>query len=654
MLGTTLLLPLLALSCIPEYGTNGPALPDPSSGSGPCFEVDLMDGLQGGEEILVLFQCLNERGAFTPLQDLVTWLCTSEAVVDVVDLANGLMGTFDVVGGLETAARLVEGDDPPAGDLLDLYAEAYELGVLPSLVGVAWEAMDEMAACEAGYFPERCSLPTWGARILRSDLVDTALYVVDEVKTALPAPDRVAQVNALVRLLHDSSTAAGNPTNPLLELASWFITEPLYQDSPLTRLLPHLQYLLNGDMDGDGEADHNPDDDDFLVSLAPHLARLYREGTLQELPDQLKYLQTYDSNGDYVGFEGVSILDELLEVTQRMGGDTSMLEQEFTVPGSTEPTTLLDLALQVADDLYVEGADVEEIVEQLDWIVNDQVCGGSASSELCSILAGVMPPLTAAVETGITDALLPIVYVAHHSADMGRILDLLDLALEMDLVNRIDFLGPLMADSDGLSTVVDLVPVFIRTDLGTFTQAGEDGIALLRWAINPWVWEEDGETLTITPLDLPLPLLRRLLDPQSPWSDLDVLIGTVTTAMLDENSPFYTERLLGSLDQILAALPDADVDVLELAQDLLNEQELWISALSIGADTTFMELLLTSPDRQGATWYLYDLIERGTLDDVLTWTAGLLDLLTAEGLLQPWGWPWFLKNAEQTPFTSHP
>ena len=362
-----LFLPLLALSCIPEYGQNGPALPDPASGTGPCFEANLMNGIQDGAEILILFQCFNEHGAFNAVEDVVTYLCTSEDVADLVDLSNGLLGTFDLVGGLETGARLVGGDDPPVQGLLDLYMESYDRDLLRPLLGVAWETMDELVTCEFSSAPDACSIPRFGARLLETDVLDTALYILDEVSAASTTTDAVVQAENLVHLLYETSTAAGNETNQLLELGDFFLAQPRGPgSSPLERLLPYLQYFVNGDMDGDGDADPNPTNDDFLTSLAPHLAFLWREGKLQSLPYQLKYLQTYDSAGEWVGFEGYSILDELMDVLDKMGGDTSMLEQEFTIPGSSRPTTVLDLALDVVDDLYIEGADVDEIVRQLD------------------------------------------------------------------------------------------------------------------------------------------------------------------------------------------------------------------------------------------------------------------------------------------------
>ena len=66
LLAAALALPLIP-ACVEGSGMNGPQLAPPRSGEGPCFEANLTDGLQGGDEALLVFQCFNQHGAFEEL-----------------------------------------------------------------------------------------------------------------------------------------------------------------------------------------------------------------------------------------------------------------------------------------------------------------------------------------------------------------------------------------------------------------------------------------------------------------------------------------------------------------------------------------------------------------------------------------------------------
>ncbi len=643
LLATVFTLVLRGLaSCIPQPGTNGPQWAEPQGGSGACFQVDLMDGLDDSDELLLLFECFNTYGAFDALEPLVTYLATSANAQDFLDLANQGIEDPDLVAKLELAARLLESPDQPLDGLLDIYTELYESDLLARLLAVEWELADQLLMCQESADPFTCSVPDLLLALLDTDIPDTALGILEELADfddADAGTDTGQEGTSfgLLDLLYQTSTLSGQESNQLLDLLEFMLRE---QDgagsSPLEQLLPYLRYFLGGDMDGDGDADPKPSDDDFIAALAPHLARLWRQGKLQQLPEQLMVLNTYDSQGSYVGFDGESIMDEIMALSAQLGSDTSLLYEEFTIPGSSSPTTVLELVLDTLDGLYLNEADVNEIITQLEEMVEGQLCAGTASSELCDLLQDVLPPMSAAAETGIMDLLLPVVYVAHDCADFDQILAMSDLALSLDLLGRTEFLTRISLENGLLDHTLAYFPLFIHEDLGTLSNLADQSLELLRFFMEPWAYDTQQPDRTVVPLLLPRDLLLRMLDPQSSLADPDYLLGWGAQLLQDETSSFYLDDIQNIVESLQELSQQESMDPEQALRDFLGDEALRTAALRLGADVELLDLLTPADNVRGAPWYLYDLVQRGLLARLLDYAAALLDMLVDQGWLEPW------------------
>lgn len=654
LLTTPLLLLLpLAGACMGPGGQSGADYAEPQSGSGPCFEADLSDGIADGDEVMVLFQCFNQYGAFDELEPLVDYLTDSEILPDLLDAANEMMGTFDVVAGLEIAVKLLADEDAPLSRASRLYTEAVDEGLVVPGMGVAREAASEIMDCEEEADPLVCNPLRLARHLLDTEVPDQAVRVLDAITAGVSEDDLTAMAEGTATLLYQTSTVypghEGN-SNDLLAVGRFLLDEnpalegerdggacgdPLDIDvdepTPIAHMLPYLQYLLSGDIDGDGASDPDPDDDDLLAALAPKIARLYDDGTLEGIPDELVYLFTHDSDGNDVGWTGENILDELMSVTEDLGTDPAMLCEEMELGDDT--ATTLEFALDTADQLYLNGADVGEIVTKLEEMVG-LICDGDDSSAICALAGKAIPPVTALVDNApnLASAALPLVYVLHQTVDIQQLIPMAGLLGDLDLMGQTRDMTVVALQSGTLSHTMAVVPVLIDPEMGRLTPAGRDAGALLAFLLTPW--DPDGERREIVPLVVPLQMARGLLYPKYPNADLDPLLGNLGRLMLDEDSGLHADKLSALLDDLSAAMGDQDVDMIEQATKILDNEALWTSALKLAEDRNLIDLLTPIVGRPGASWYLYDLIDDGTLDRILTYVAGLTDLLVDNGLVE--------------------
>ena len=608
--------------------------------TGPCFEANLMDGFDDGAEVYTVFQCFNQYGAFEELDPLVSWLTASDTAATFVAAANESMGTFDIVGGLEIAARLLTDEDDPASQAAGLYIEAVDNDLLRPGVGLLRESASAMAECEALDDRASCSVPRLTRHLLEdTDLPDDLGTIMDALDAGLSEDDRQASIEGISKLLYatssfneDKATAGNDLVNVGRFLLDSTATE---EEAPIEQLLPYVQVLVSDDLDGDNaEGDANPDDDNLLAALARPLAAAWRDGDLQALPDELTYLFTHNTAGDDVGWDGVNLLDELMGVMDKLGGDPTLLETEITLPGEDEPTTLVEVALDTLDTLYLNGADVGEIVTQLEDTVG-LICDGDSSNAICDLAGDALPPLTAVVSNSPSLARIGLasVYTIHQTMDVSSLLDLLTVALKLDIINETRGLTVAALQNDLLSSTLNMVPIFIDTDLGRLKPAGKAAQSVLLTLLTPADFDGTGET--VVPATVVLPLARQVLHPEYPNADLDFLLGTLGQLMQDPDSGLYPETLLALMGDLQDALGNQQVDLVATLTKALDNEDLWLPAIQLLAEPELADLLTPLEGRTGAPWYLYDLIDNGTLDAVLSLTAELLDMLTDYGLIDP-------------------
>lgn len=636
-----LLLPLALLavgSCVPDQGLNGPDYAEPQEASGPCYEADLSDGLQDGDEVLTIFSCFNQYGAFNSIEPLVEYLATSDDVSSLLDAANETLGTFDVVSGLEIATRLLDSEDAPLTQATGLFIEAVDAGLVGPGLGVAREAADEMATCETLDDRGDCSVPRLTLHLLDTEVPDDLGTILDATDNKTTRDQREAILTATAKLLVATSSLNTDKVqagNDLLRLGRLMVDVRAGEDaSPLEQLLVYAPDLLNDDIDGDGDQDGNPDDDNLLAALARPIAGLYRDGTLSGVPAELSDVFTHDSSGTRVGWDGVNMLDELLAASADLTSDLSLLTTELTLPGSDEPSTLLDLMLDMLDGVYLSGSDPAELITNLTDMV-DSICSADDTIAICDLAGDILPPISAVIETApnTTKVLLASAYALHHAIDVSTLLPMVDVVLELDLVDESRGLMVAALQNDLLTPMLPMIPVLIDTDLGRLTPAGRAAQSLAQLLVSPQDFNSDGNT--VTPALVILPLARQVLHPDYPTADLDFLLGTVGERIQDPDSGLYPDTLLDLMDSLSAALGQQDVDLEEQARKLLENDTLWEAGVRLLADPQLIDLLTPVQGRDGAVWWTYDLIQSGTLDDILSLVTTLLNTLVDQGLIDP-------------------
>lgn len=625
-------LPVLVLlaGCAPGTGLDGPQWVPSEGGSGPCFEADLSDGIADAAEVQVLFDCVNQYGAFQEIAPLVGHLLTSDRVDAFINTIDLSMASFDVPGVLEGTARLLRADEAPFDRALAIYNELYDEDLLnaqegasdvrkvrpmSTLLATAQVAMASMDRCEGSAVPAECSVPLLLQRLLDTDLLDRADRILTGLGTLPEDPDATPLLETLAELLLTMQAAEHPETgNVLLGLADFFTDPATEGGAPLVQLLDFALPLL--------------DNDALLQALAGELARLDREGTLAALPDDVEVLFTHDIEGNVVGFDGDTIVDALLNVLASL--DPSLVSEPITLPGSDEPVDILELGLDLAEDLYQQDADIAAIVAEVTDIT-DLICDAETSNELCTLVEDLLPPITALLEqtTLVPEVLLPLVHVLHEHADVQALLDFAPRLLEWDILPLTQPLLEYSVENDMLSGILDIVPVFLDDRLGRLRPEAWDAIGALRLLAHPL----DVDGVEVVPVEVLLPIVRDMLHPSSPDADLDVVTVMLASRINDPESALSVDQLIGLLEDVDTILKLEPIDLLGVARDLLDDRELWRAAIHVLADEELVAILRPAPAGGDATWWLRDLIARGVVDRMLDWVAAILEQVADLGLL---------------------
>ncbi|MCB9763373.1 MAG: hypothetical protein H6739_26640 [Alphaproteobacteria bacterium] len=629
--------------CAPPPGLNGPQLAEPTAGTGPCFEVNITDGIADAAELSLLFDCFNQHGAFEPLAPTVSYLGTSEVLSDFLEAANFGLEGFDLAAGLETASNLLSAPEQPLSEALSIYSEAYDRNLIRAILGLSGHSSAVLLGCEESPDPARCSLPRLGARVLDSDVFQRIEVVMD----ALPDSTESFRDSAeqLLGAMEQLSTGGNQRDNVIAEVAVFLFEGDEQEPSPLMTLQPWLAYLLTLDQDADGTPD-------LLPALTPYLADTWADGNLATVPERLLRLYTYNSDNQYVGFDGTSMLDELLVQANAMSSDAQMLFQPIEVNG-TEYVPF-DLVLSIFESFYEEGrgtnpasyhTDRENMKLRVDDAVNDVCRVVGWSDPLCIQLQPMVDIAGAIIDTGIVFTITPIAYGFLQTVDLddmvntvhGKHLDELttdeilaasefgqELSTATEPFTQVSLEQGLLEDS------LELVPTFIyvdESDIGTFgslTEAGEQLPHLLAWAVTPWA--EGGPA--VVPLLVPGDVTVAMLSDRDLVNHLDWIMVNLPAWAQDPNSAFYLDNLEAlQLSFEENVVQQQELDLLAEAQEVLNNEALWMSGLRLGADQGLMDLLTPGPDRRGAPWYLYDLIERGVLDRIFSFAANVMDMI---------------------------
>ncbi|MCB9741869.1 MAG: hypothetical protein H6741_23625 [Alphaproteobacteria bacterium] len=634
------------VSCVPEHGSNGPELAQPASGTGPCFEADVTDGVNDGAEVQLLFDCFNQHGAFEPLAPTVSYLAENPDLTDALEAMEGPSTLPDLQEGLDTATGLLNAPEQPIQGGLDIYVEVYESGILARGVGLMTRGAAELSACEEGEAPATCSLLRMAYEVLTSENRGRLERIMDALETEPPTDEELqADLEQTAELLRNTSTAEWND-NVLVETGLLFL-EPRYDGrSSLQLLQPWVEELLAEDRDGDSIPD-------LAEALAPYIAQSWRSGDLQQLPQQLADVNNLDVDGNEVteARGNISMLQQLTLNLESLSSDAdpTMLFEPMQIGSAT--LTPFDAGLNFVHDYYDEldsgrlsGQALEDdMIDRVDSIIDDVCVAVGRNDPFCRQMGFIGDALTAIIDTGLPVTGLPVAHgfleavnlyelVPAVHPDGTRLQDLStedflavtewadEISVGMEPMSRVSL------DANTLPDTLDLLPTFIDMNTGALTLEGGDAMALARWAVTATPHDVGG---SYAPLEIPQQVAVGLLSDTGFVQDLDWIQRHVADAMTSEGNPLSISRLLELKRAMIEHVPEADVDPLVEAESLLANEALWTAGLRLGADARLGELL--SPEEgTGGPWYLYDLIQRGVLDRVLSFVTTLLDTLQGD------------------------
>ncbi len=650
-----LLLALGALGgCAPAGG--GTWL-DRREAEGPCFEVDLADGLDTAStgELRDLYACLNQGGNLDALGGLVEALeqptrIGQPAGVELAGLVNALLDFGVELLGLagELALGLADGDEG-LDEALALSLELIYGRPWPELLDGA-VPLNTDAALEAGLLvPALDGLRAASSSLLDSDLAPLSVIAeaadselgVRALHTAvavLDAPELADTVEHLPENLGGALLATRSPEGDLWTGASG--------DS-----LRDLLALLLGD-GPDGRSTLSALADPLLPILADDRARSQLRGalealrdgdSLEALPPQLLHLVSADAEGLPLepGAETPeSALYALLRLLSEADGPMTCRVELDLLPGSWDDLELLEIGVDnLAETLLSTIArwDPDRVVGGVDVLgqilglsITDEVLYAIADQGTCDRidrqLVADLHALDRFNDPSAPD-LLPLlleVLAALHDPDGSddHIPELVDLAGGIYREGATHPIEELIRDLGGEPLIWDLfalLPALLEPDELLDTGGFPEGVRPLDFEA---AWELVDTALRpdetgASPIDQLTPPLSAALAPEGSWRAIGALAELLVApgARAAELDPWLralaeTDPLLeGSREAVHAAL---DPSYLGPALRIAELPEI-TEALA------YTELSSEGP----LPWYAR-LVTDGTLEDLLRMLDGLL------------------------------
>lgn len=665
---------VLATACaVPDYGAQYHSLPEVSDAC--LLELEVPDDI-GADFAWSLFDCINQRSGYLDELESLAWYAThdEDAVAYLFaapspqssDLAPEASGG-DLVWTLNFTTDLVRYPTDPVDQVARMYGTLHD--DYPDLLILAGSTVaalaDQVANCESSWgaddaSSERCHTLRLARRLLdRQDVIDDVERVFDALEGMShddPPQEPATWQESLRGIAGVLERATANSDNPLLELARSGIGRSDDESKLLGALALARRVLLLEDDSGTYAFDMIASEN----GLADHLARLWREGSLQAAPDEVDWLLSHDING----FEVPVGSDDTVVASL-----VSALS-ELTVASADDPI-LFDTLAEVINNLYLNDADLGELVGSLSDAISI-VCNDSDAplpeslAEVCGLAEGALPAVEAvtvyAPDTMRTGLAVVYVYTQFHrvvseddpstyTLDIGLIVDAVEFISEWQELSGLDVLDDGTArdttTGQAIAAAVDYVPLFINTDLGRITPVGEDAMNIVDFATGTWVYDEaSGESLD-TPIMVVAPLLRSILFADElghETVDLDRWMEVASLALLG-GSDINVEGIASLLDTVEAVTGQVD-DLLDNDEPgpvdaapgdpvadlkaLIDDTSQWVPLVRIAADPVFVDLLVPHPYphqeawRSDAQFWIKDRLERGLMGRILDWTGNLL------------------------------
>lgn len=587
------------------------------SPSGPCYEVNLLDGLSetSAQELNDTYACLNREGALTPLGRVVASLETPTRSGDVaaVELArsvNALLGAdLDVFGAL---GLVVDGLEAEGDPLRALVERSVELLYGRGMSRVQNGEVSLMAASSLDQGLVRPLLPAlrMSARAilddgavdgeilgpaLRSDTTREAAHTLAALASS-EDPALSALMADLGPHLGDALARARDGSNDRWSEAS---------GDALRDLADKL--LIEYGNDGRMALEHLADPGRGILSdaqlrdrLLAVVDRLEREGRLEALPAQLVYLTQVDRDGGALTAGEDSALVTLLRLIHAADGpmrcSLDLWVTSLDVEIDNLSVSLLETLAQ-QDPGTVEGG-VDLLGTVIGWGVSETVLYAVADSGVCDILdrplVDDLQALDRFNDAQTSDLLISIVILLEgfESGSPSRMPELVDALSTVYAFGAAEPIEELLRDigtSPLVYDVLELLPILrnpgntldrdpaMPAELGWFDlkalwgvldlafaqdESGKSAVERLAPAIRAAV-QQDGTWLVVENLGALMadPTAAPPLSLLPPLLALDPELTTLDTLATAAETPAVTEPLLRVIEtpEVVTALGEAEL-----------------------------------------------------------------------------------------------
>lgn len=631
------------------FADANPSWVDQPSPSGPCYDANLLDGLDEAStaEIHSIFACVNSTGtlnAFAPL-DLAMDGSTRDGSIGhlLAVQVNSLKGTqFSVTRILDTTRDLLD----QRGDWQWLLPVALELVYAApySQIGVDIPFNDSDALNHGllGLWSEPVGLAT-------TAILDDQLRALVPVTDALRSPQlaRAAWTLALLPQSTDpnvsrfadrwafdlsdaiarSSDSSNNHSqringNSLQDLADAVLVQT-GDDGRL--VLAHLSDPLLPLLESDiAEA-----------SLRSWISAEYTAGRLAVLPGQLLHLADVDIAGNPLPAgpnSSPSALEALIRLLHRGNRDIVCEGDIIGIPFSFDlgnlSVALLGAIAQQSPQTADSAVDLLGSVLGVDWLtgpVLDLVPGvcPAIDQEMIDDLYA-LDRLNDPAVSGLLVALIEALQALQPWQQ--QIIDLLSVADEYTLVPPAEEALRDLADGPLVADLLGLVPLLLEPQTVFATDAFPAGIQPLAledvWQLLLTVLQVDSAGLS--PLDRLSPPIQALIAEDGSWQGLQAL------GLLLGQSDAETTKILPRLEPVLQKDP-----TLSFAPDLatLLEDPDKVTPLLILVESRDLRqaLLSTTPEMEGPLPFMARIEVSGTLDQLLNTIDVLLSIFPEDG-----------------------
>ena len=614
---------------------------------GPCYRVDLTDGLDESSttELEDLYACLDAHGHLEAL-DLTFAQSLAETsrigeptALDLARLFNALPRVdIDPIGLVTGAIDWLQHPDDPLGLVLDLTLELMS-GERASTVRAGLVDLHDPTVLEGGLLvPLAPVLPAVATSLLddgtttdtladalESDTVDTLLdwgIALAESEDAEVVALREALPGALGEAITDTRSPdndhhPGTSGDSLRDAVEVLV---LADDNAIDALAPELIAIL--------------EDEGARENLGDTLETLAADGVLAPVPAELRWMVTIDVQGGTLQSGEDSALFALLRLLD--SGNTEMecsldlWVTDLEVNLGNLSVALLEAFADQDPDTVTSGVDLLSTV--LGWGLSESVLSSIADSGVCPALDQQMLDDLDSIERlqdpEAYDLLVATLSVlsALKNADQSRIPELVDAVSTLRDLDAVEPVEEVVRDLGAgrlLPLSVDLLPLLLEPEAHDLVLASGEVIDLdTAFDVVLALLEPDGAERAWHTYDA---ALVPVLEADGTWE----VLGNAAPLLSDENA------ILGQPLELVPLLQEFDPDreSLALLANVLRDPQLVAPALRlVEAEDTVDALLSSEESAAGGDAPLAwagTLILDGTLDDLLA----IVDLVlqAAEG-----------------------